>query len=51
MRRERNTESRTVAGLERVEVMLIRWLGYVAQMEETDIPKCLLVCEPAARGK
>ena len=36
-----------MAGVERVEVMLmrrrLRWLGHVARMEETCIPKCLLV--------
>ena len=43
-----------MAGLERVEVMLmkrrLRWLGHVARMEETRIPKCLLVSK-LARGK
>ena len=44
-----NTELIAMAGLERVEVMLtrtrLRWLGHVARMEETCIPKCLLKCK------
>ena len=51
---KRNTELRAAAGLERVEVMLmrrrLRWLGHVARMEETCIPKCLVVSK-LARGK
>ena len=47
---KRNTELRAMAGLESVEVMLmrrrLRWLGNVAKMEETRIPKCLLACKP-----
>ena len=48
--KKRNTESRAMAGLERVEVMLMRrmprcMLGHVARMEETRIPKCLLRCK------
>ena len=47
---KRNTELRAMAGLERVEVMLmrrrLRWLGHVARMEGNRIPKCLLVCKP-----
>ena len=43
-----------MAGLERVELMLmrrrLRWLGHAARMEETRIPKCLLVSK-LARGK
>ena len=47
--KKRNTELRIkMAGLEIVEVMLmmsmLRWLGHVARMEETWIPKCLLTC-------
>ena len=48
---KRNTVLREMAGLERVEVMLLRrrlrWLGHVARMEAARIPKCLLVCKPA----
>ena len=48
--KKRNAELRAMAGLERVEVMLmrrrLRWLGHVARMEETHIPKCLLTCKP-----
>ena len=48
---KRNTDLRATAGLERVEVMMmksrLRWLGHVARMEEIRIPKCLLVCKPA----
>lgn len=40
-----------MAGLERLEVMLmrrrLRWLGHIARMYETRIPKCLLGCKPA----
>ena len=46
----RNTELRAEAGLERVEVMLMRrrlqWLGHEARMSKSRIPKCMLVCEP-----
>ena len=50
--KKRNTdcELRAMAGLERVEVMQmrrrLRWLGHVARMEETRIPKYLLTCKP-----
>ena len=51
---KRNTELRAATGLERVEVMLmrrrLRWLGHVAKIGETHIPKCLLVSK-LARGK
>ena len=44
---KRNTELRAMAGIERVEVMVLRrrlrWLGHV---DDTRIPKCLLVCRP-----
>ena len=40
-----------MAGLDRVEVMLmrrrLRWLGHVARMKETRIPKCMLVSKLA----
>ena len=48
---KRNTDLRVAAGLERVEVVMLkrrlRWLGHVAWMEEICIHKCLLVCKPA----
>ena len=50
--KKRNTELSGLIDLERVEVVLmrrrlrIRWLGHVARMEETRIPKCLLTCKP-----
>ena len=48
--KRRNTELRAEAGLERVEVILLRrrlrWLGHVARMDSTRIPKCMLVCKP-----
>ena len=47
--RRRNTELRA-GGLQRVEVILLRrrlkWLGHVARMDSTCIPKCMLVCKP-----
>ena len=47
--KKRNTVLRVTAGLERVEVMLVRrrlrWLGNVVRMNETRIPKCLLTCK------
>ena len=43
-----------MAGVERVEMMMmrrsLRWLGHVARIEETRIPKCLLVSK-LVRGK
>ena len=48
--KKKNTKLRAMAGLERVEVMLMRrrprWLGHVVRMEETRIPKFLLMCKP-----
>ena len=48
--KRRNTELRAEAGLERVEVILLRrrlkWLGQVAMIVSTRIPKCMLVCKP-----
>ena len=47
---KRNTELRLMAGIERVEVMVmrrrLRWLGHVERMADSRIPKCLLVCQP-----
>ena len=52
--KRRNTELRAEAGLQRVEMMLLRrrlqWLGHVARMDSTRIFKCVLVCKPD-RGK
>ena len=46
----RNTELRAVAGMERLEVVLmrrrLRWLSLVVRMGSTRIPKCMLVCKP-----
>ena len=48
--KRRNTELRAEAGLRRVEMMLMRrrlqWMGHVARMDSTRIPKCVLVCKP-----
>ena len=48
---KRNTEIHSQAGMERVEVMLLErrlhWLGHIERMEDSHIPKCLLVCRPA----
>ena len=45
--KKRNTELRAEADLEGVEVMLmkrrLRWLGHVARMDSTRIPKCMHV--------
>ena len=50
----RNTELRSLGGLERVDVMVmrrrLRWLGHVERMDTSRIPKCLLVSRPV-RGK
>ena len=47
--KKRNTSLRVTAGFERVEVMPVRrrlrWLGHVARMDETRIPKSLLTCK------
>ena len=43
-------KSRAEAGLERLEVMLLRrrlqWLGHVVRMSNNCILKCMLVCKP-----
>ena len=48
--KKRNTELRSMAGIERVEVMVmrrrLRWLGHVERMADSRIPKGLLVCRP-----
>ena len=48
--KKRNTELRSMAGIERVEVMVmrrrLRWLGHVERMADSCIPKGLLVCRP-----
>ena len=48
--KKRNTELCSMAGIERVEVMVmrrrLRWLGHVERMDDTRLPKCLLVCKP-----
>ena len=45
-----NTKFRAMAVLGGVELMLMRrmllWLGHMTRMEETHIPKCLLMCKP-----
>ena len=49
---KRNTELRLKAGMERVEVMVmrrrLRWLGHLERLDDTRLPKCLLVCRPQA---
>ena len=49
---KRNTELRLEAGIERVEVMVMRrrlcWLGHLERMADTRLPRCLLVCRPQA---
>ena len=46
----RNTQLRSMGGLERVEVMImrrrLRWLGHVQRMKDCRLPKCLVVCKP-----
>ena len=46
----RNTELRARAGIARTEVLLmerrLRWLGHVERMDNSRLPKCLLVCRP-----
>ena len=47
----RNIQLRSLGGLDRVEVMVMRrrlcWLGHLERMEDSRIPKCLLACRPA----
>ena len=47
----RNVQLRSLGGLDRVEVMVMRrrlcWLGHLERMEDSRIPKCLLACRPA----
>ena len=49
---KRSTELRLKAGIERVEVMVIRrrlrWLGNLERMDVSRLPRCLLVCRPQA---
>ena len=49
---KRDTELRLKAGIERVEVTVmrrrLRWLGHLECMDDTRLPKCLLVCRPQA---
>jgi len=46
----RNTDLRSKAGVDRVEVMILRrrlrWLGHLERMEDSRLPKCLLVSRP-----
>ena len=47
---KRNTELRLMAGIQRVEVMVMRrrlhWLRHVERIADSRIPMCLLVCQP-----
>ena len=47
----RNTQLRSLGGLNRVQMMVMRrwlWLGHLEKMENSRLPKCLLVCRPAS---
>ena len=39
-----------MAGIERVEILVmrrwLRWLGHLERMDDSRLPKCLLVCRP-----
>ena len=47
---KRNTGLRSMAGIEMVDVMVMRrklhWLGHLERLDDTRLPKCLLVCCP-----
>ena len=47
---KRNTELRSMADIEKMEVMLMRrrlhWLGHLVHLDGTRLPKCLLVYCP-----
>ena len=44
---KRNTVLREKAGIERVVMRRrLRWLGHLAQMDNSRLPRCLLVCRP-----
>ena len=47
---KRNTMLRCLDEMERVETMImkrrLRWLGHLKRMENSQIPKCFLVCRP-----
>ena len=49
----RNTELRSLGGIERVEVLVIRrrlrWLGHMERMGTSCVPKCLLVSRPCSQ--
>ena len=47
----RNTQLRSLGGLNRVQVMVMRrWLCWLGHLEKKNsrLPKCLLVCRPAS---
>ena len=50
--KKRNTELRSMAGIEGMEIMVmrrrLRWLGHLVRTDDTRLPKCLLVCHPQA---
>ena len=45
--KKRNSELRSLGGLERVDVMVmrrrLRWLGHMERLDISRLPKCLLV--------
>jgi hypothetical protein len=52
MRRHEKHKLCSKASVDRVDVMILnrclRWLDHLERMEDSCLPKCLLVCRPAA---